>query len=249
MAGLSRDDVRQLERAAARAWPAARIVDVDGWSVRLSGGGARRANSVLPLVFTGRNVDTAIDRVEALYAAAGTRAYFQVSSIAEPADLDQRLAARGYVYEEPCLLMAKSLAAVPFPAGVVVSDAPSAAWLSIYTEPLDAVRKVAAPAVLATVPAPRAFLLYVRDGEPVSSALAVVSPEGALLVECVATRSAARRAGAGRIIMDAVESWAEAHGARTAALQVVATNQPATTLYARRGYDVVGRYHYRWSDV
>ena len=112
---FDRHAVLSMERAAARAWPAVRAEDVDGWSVRLSGGGSRRANSVLPRAFHGRDVAAAIDRAEHLYGAQKTRAYVQVTSIAEPAGLDAELERRGYTYEEPCLLMAKRLSPSPVP--------------------------------------------------------------------------------------------------------------------------------------
>ncbi len=246
---FTNDAVRAIERAAARAWPAGRIVEVDGWQVRLSGGGSRRANSVLPLDFGGSDLDRAIDVVEAHYRAQGTRSYFQVSSISAPDTLDSQLERRGYAFEEPCLLLAKSLSPRPMPPEVTVTDAISAAWLSVYGETIDAARRATAPAILAAVPGRRAFLLAQRDGVPLSTALAVVSPDGIGLVECVATRSAARRAGGAQIVMDALESWSATEGAHTVALQVIASNTPARRLYEARGFVEVGRYHYRWRDV
>lgn len=243
------DDVLAMEQAAAAAWPATRIADVDGWKVRLSGGGSRRANSVLPLVFEGGDVERAIDATEHLYRADKVRSYFQVSSISRPVDLDARLAARGYTYEEPCLLMAKRLRPSPMPEGIDCASDPSPAWLSVYTEPLEPVRKAAAPAVLAVVPKPRQFFLLSRHCEPLTSALSVRSGTGVALVECVATATAGRRKGGAQIIMDAVESWSHANGAKFCALQVVEGNSAARTLYERRGYVTAGRYHYRWKNV
>lgn len=246
---FTRDQVLALEYAAARAWPPERMVEVDGWRVRLSGGGSRRANSVLTLGYMGSSFDASIARTETLYREQKTRSYFHVSTISKPSDLDARLAERGYVYEEPCLLMAKPLAPRAMPAGVKSSDAPTADWLATYTEQLDATRKAAAPSILAGVPKPRKFLLVERDDQPLSSALAVLSPDGVVIVECVATRAGARRSGGASTVMDALESWAASNGAHTAALQVVAENTPAITLYQRRGYVDAARYHYRWSDV
>lgn len=243
------EEVLAMEQAAAAAWPASRMVTVDGWKVRLSGGGSRRANSVLPLVFDGGDIDRAIDSVEAHYRDVGTRSYFQVSSISRPTDLDARLAARGYTYEEPCLLMAKRLAPMAMPDGIDCAAEPSAAWLSVYTELLEPVRKTAAPGVLAVVPKPRQFFLLSREGVPLTSALAVRSGPGVALVECVATASAGRRMGGAQLIMDAVESWSRANGAVFCALQVVEGNTAARTLYEKRGYVEAGRYHYRWKNV
>lgn len=243
------EDIVAMERAAARAWPAKTTERIAGWDVRLSGGGTRRANSVLPIGYDGTGIDAAVTTIEAHYRAQHTRSYFQVSSASTPPDLDVLLSMRGYTYEEPCLLMAKRLTPQPMPQAIEVTSEPTADWLSVYTEPLDAVRRAAAPLVLVDVPAPRAFLLVRRDGVPVASALAVVSPDGFALVECVATRAAIRRSGAASIVMDALEAWSAAAGARIAVLQVIEHNTAAVTLYQGRSYAVAGRYHYRWKDV
>jgi N-acetylglutamate synthase len=242
-------DVCAMERAAARAWPAGRIETVAGWDVRLSGGGTRRTNSVLPLDYTGAPLDAAIQQVEALYRGQKTRCYFQVSSASSPHDLDAQLASRGYVYEEPCLLLAKPLAPLEMPEEIEVTSAPTADWLSVFAEPLDDARRAAAPNVLARVPEPRAFLLVRRDGQPLAVALAVVAPNGIALVECVATQTAARRSGGAQRVMAALEAWSAAQGAKIAALQVTVENTAARALYAQRRYTEAGRYHYRWKDV
>jgi N-acetylglutamate synthase len=248
-AAFTRDDVIAMERAAARAWPPRRIERVAGWQVRLSGGGTRRANSVLPLDYDRSPLDDAIDHVEALYCTQKTRCYFQVSSCAGPAHLDAQLAARGYTHEEPCVLMARRLSAAAVPPSVEVTPEPTADWLSVYTELLDDVRRKAAPATLASVPAKRAFFLVRQDDRPVTCALAVIAPDGVAVVECVATLATQRRLGSAGVVMEALEAWSEAAGARTAALQVVAGNTAARALYERRGYRQVGTYHYRWKDV
>jgi GNAT superfamily N-acetyltransferase len=238
-----------MEQAAARAWPSVETRDVEGWLWRSSRGGSRRANSVLPLVFTGRDVDAAIDRVEALYAAQRLPAYFQVSSISEPEGLDARLEKRGYTYEEPVLLMAKPLDAAEIPATIEIAPDPTSDWLAVYGSTLEPVRRAMAPETLTRVPSQRAFLLVRRESLPLASALCVVSPDNIAIVECVATEQSRRRTGAAREVMDALEAWAASVGATTVALQVVETNAPARALYAARGYTPVGRYHYRWRAV
>lgn len=247
-ASFSRADILAMEIAAARAWPSFETQDVDGWVWRSSHGGSRRANSVLPLTFKGHDLDAAVARVEQLYSAQGLRSYFQVSTIAEPDGLDSYLEKRGYTYEEPVLLMAKSLAGVTtaMPMEVDIHAEATADWFAVYGSTLEPVRRAIAPETLACVPERRAFLLVRREGVPLASALCVVSPDKVAVIECVATEASRRRTGAARIVMDALESWAAGAGATTAALQVVETNAPARALYEARGYQRVGRYHYRW---
>ena len=188
----TRAEIERLERAAATAWPADRLTDIDGWIVRESGGGSRRANSVLPLSFQGRDVDRAINTVEAHYFNRGLKSYFQVSQIAVPNDLDARLAARGYALEEPTLLMAKALSASAMPSSVDMLQTPNTDWLDIYGAELTADRRATVPTILARVPVPRAYFLARSGNQPAATALGVVVDRVAV-VECVATAAAARR--------------------------------------------------------
>ncbi len=242
---MSRQTIERMERAAALAWPAERLTAMDGWILRESGGGSRRANSVLPLAFCGRDADQGIAHVEAHYRACGLPAYFQVSEIAAPNDLDSRLAARGYALEEPTLLMAKELAVVPGSGDVEMRHSPDAEWLAIYGGELTPDRRAAAPSVLARVPAPRAYFLARNGGgDCVATALGVIV-DGITIVECVATYAPARRQGHGAHVMRALERWAGGAGSREIALQVVARNSAALALYRGLGYQMASRYHYR----
>ena len=242
---MTSDQLLRIERAAVHAWPALETARLYGWLWRYSGGGSQRANSVSPLEFAGADVDTAIAEAEQLYRARGMAAMFQICDLAVPGDLDQRLERAGYRLQEPCTCLAKELdAAAAMPPGIEVADRASEDWLSVYCAGITASRREAAPAILARVPAPRAFLLLRQDLQAISVALAVAS-EGVVIAECVATRAEYRRRGASEQIMRALEAWGVAQGATVAALQAVTANLPAQALYAKLAYRRVGGYHYR----
>jgi N-acetylglutamate synthase len=257
---ISSEDRLGIERTAVRAWPAVATTDLEGWLWRYSGGGSQRANSVSPLDFAGADVEAAISAAERLYAERGAAAMFQISDVAAPPDLDQRLARRGYRLQEPCTCLAKVLAkdlaktpakAVgrggPMPPDIEVAERAGEDWLSVYGTGVTPSRRAAAPQILARVPAPRAFLLRRRGGVPISVALAVAY-DGIVIAECVATSPEHRRQGASEAIMRALEAWGVTQGARVAALQAVAANAPAQALYAKLDYRPVGGYHYRVLD-
>jgi predicted GNAT family acetyltransferase len=99
-----------LETIALHAWPAAEIVDLDGWRLRHAGGVTRRANSVWPNAAAGRlSLDEKIAAAEAFYAGHGQPAIFQISPAAQPAELDAILAARGYAHHAPTLVQTAAL--------------------------------------------------------------------------------------------------------------------------------------------
>ena len=138
---------RALEEAAARAWPPHETLARDGWVLRFSGGGSQRANSVLTLAWEGGDAEAAIDAAERDYRARGQKPIFQIVDISLPADLDARLAARGYDSIDRTLLMTKAVAPAGEPALAVSRhrEAPPA-WLGIYLATLTPDRRAGARA-------------------------------------------------------------------------------------------------------
>ena len=56
------------------------------------------------------------------------------------------------------------------------------------------------------------------------------------IVECMATRTDARRQGGAEAVLRSLEAWAIERGVKTLALQAVATNTAAIPLYTRLGF-------------
>jgi len=250
---------RALEEAAARAWPPRETLERDGWTLRFSGGGSQRANSVQSLYWTGSNTEPAIDAAEADYRTRGQTPIFQIVDISVPADLDTRLEARNYTKRDTTLLMTKSLksssgAASPRPGdpclgpsgSVSVARHPAATpdWLAIYLSVVTPDRGLTAPAIIAALPEPKIFFVANLNGKPAACGLAVAEPPYCG-VECMATLAAARGQGGARAVMHDLEAWAAEQGADTIWLQVLEANAPARRLYDGLGYETVGRYWYR----
>jgi N-acetylglutamate synthase len=246
--GLHRDGLIGIERAAVRAWPAGETRVVDGWLWRYSGGGSQRANSVSALNYEGSDVERTIATIEAMYREHGAPVRFQVGfPLSRPDDLDQRLAARGYEIHDPVTTLLKPVAPVAEPADVVLREAPSDGWLSVYLANVTPDRRPFAMAILARVPGPRVFAEVVREGAVIATALGVFH-ENTVIAECVGTAGSARRQGAAAAVMRALEAWGIGLGAHTIGLQAVTTNVPAQGLYAALGYVPAGTYHYRYLD-
>ncbi len=245
MMAFTTEDILAVERAAVHAWPASETRDIDGWLWRYSGGNSQRANSVSPLMFHGDDVDTAIRTAEKLYFARDSVSRFQVGSgYASPADLDDRLERRGYYVHDPVTTLMKPIERTPMPDDVVLADKPDEGWMEVYLSNITPDRRPPAPRILASVPAPSAFLSIRRGGRTFSTALAVL--HGPVVVaECVGTRSDERRGGAGRAVMLALEAWGAEQGARLCGLQAVTANTAAQGLYSRLGYSAANSYHYR----
>jgi ribosomal protein S18 acetylase RimI-like enzyme len=101
-----------------------------------------------------------------------------------------------------------------------------------------------APTILARLPERRMFFACRLAGEVVASGLSIADGELAS-VQCMATRSDARRRGCARAVLRAIEAWAAGQGARHLYLQAEWANRAAIALYEGFQFRVAGRYHVR----
>lgn len=238
-----------IEAAAVRGWPALVTADVSGWLWRQSSGGSVRANSVATLAFSGADLDAAIAVIESHARRCSVPACFTLSDVAMPADLDARLAERGYARGGDHLTLAKRVAAnTILPAGVAVAAAPSRDWLEVYRSGLSPDRRDMAPRILDRLPASARYVSSIADGTTISSGLTI--GDGAVAsVQCMATLPGARRLGGAQRVLQAIEHLA-AQDARTALyLQTGADNAAAIALYQRIGFAIIGHYHTRTQSV
>lgn len=243
-------------------WPPARVVDVDGWRVGLSGGLTRRANSLLPLGAPA-DVEASLDRVEALYAEVGQPTVVRVCRAATPG-LDDRLRARGYALVARTDVLVQPIDGTGGPRGTVrtgagqvrfsVADHPDAGWLALWSgskAPLSTRRD--APDVAAARQAlvhdvlegaPAVYLLATDPEGPVGVIRAAFAEDWAAL-SCLVVAPHARRRGLGRALTLRALDEAARRGARRAFLQVEADNTGAAALYTGLGFQPAERYLYR----
>ena len=237
-----------IERAAVRAWPALETEAIGGWLWRFSSGGSQRANSVAALDDPGCPLEEAIARAEALYAARGAPAQFQVTQSMVPAGLDAALARRGYRINDVCTTLVRRLdGELPGEPACMTLGSPSSEWFETYAGVITESRRAVAPTILARVPEPRGFCALVDEGRTLAVALVVVTGTVAI-VECVAARAEVRRRGAARRVMVGAMAFARQQGAQVMALGAVEANTAAQGLYARLGFTLAGRYHMRIRD-
>ncbi|HEY4457484.1 MAG TPA: GNAT family N-acetyltransferase [Pseudonocardiaceae bacterium] len=239
-----------LDDLMRQGWPAHAEVPVDGWIARLSGGVTQRANSVLPLA-TPADLGANLDRVERLYAEHGIPATFQVGPNAQPAELDEVLAERGYRMGSRTSIEVASVDDVlagladADPADVSTSGDPEPDWMDLWWSVDgrgDDTARATALRILTGRPATYA-VRYDEHGPTAIGRLALVGDWAGLY--CLAVRPDRRRQGqAGSIIRALVES-ARDQGVAHIWLQVLADNHGARALYTRLGFRTAAWYHYR----
>jgi len=248
---ISRDDRVRMERAHVQAWPALRTATIDGWLWRSSGGGSQRANSVSTIDYHGATPEAAIAQAESCYDAVGEPARFHTFNETSPPGLADLLRQRGYQPGEPTTTMFKRIEATGGALDVETRDDTWTEWRDVYLGEITTNRRAVNALILDRMPRPRAFFGCRRGGEIVATALCVVS-FGCAVIECVATRSAARRQGAAQSVLAGLERWATEHanqGGQQSAdwigLQVATGNAPAVALYQRLGF-VAGAANSFW---
>lgn len=248
--------IRTLETLAANAWPPAEAEALDGWRLRFTGGVTRRANSVWPNgSLAAPDVEPLLAEVESFYAARRQPARFQLSPAAEPADLDQQLAARGYHSVARTAVQVAELAAIlrqTLPLRlrpefeVEVSEEFDEEWFSLYlaiehnNDPQADIRQ----SILQRIASPAGYTVLRVEGEPAAVGLGVV--EGRWVgIFCMATVPHFRRRGAASAVLRTLAIWAQLYEADHAYLQVMDENRPAQMLYTRAGFETLYHYHYR----
>jgi ribosomal protein S18 acetylase RimI-like enzyme len=236
----------RVEEACLNAWPSPRQLLVEGYLLRAAGGPSKRQNSINPLRGSGPP-EPAISAARAVYGRLGQRAIFRIPEIAP--QMEPLLAGSDYaLVDETCTLYRDldGLPADPDPT-VPVASAPGADWLALR----DAVNKADAAAAqvfrdtVAALVQPRAFAAAAAEDGIAAIAFGVLDRE-LLVIESVATPEALRGRGHAKRAVTSLLRWAHREGARSACLQVIATNTPARALYGGLGFETeLYRYHYR----
>lgn len=239
-------DVRALELACIRAWPAKHAAIIDGWRAFATAGKSWRANSTWPLDWTGADLDASIEAAERWAGDHGIRPAFKLAEGAvAPAVLPQALAARGYAPQMQTLVMTRVLGKTPHPERVIhIKGEPT----SPFWTPL----RLAAPTpedfaeradIVLRTQAPRAFAIAELDHQPAAIGFGQVS-DNLLGIYLMRTAPNARRHGLARDIVRELCSWGAVNSAHTAYLQVEKSNDAAVALYLSDGFDVAYSYSY-----
>lgn len=221
-------EIRNLEHAAALAWPGVEQQWLDGWLLRFGHGSTRRANSAVPLLPT---PSTELGAIVDWYASRAT-----TPLIAAPDRLFT--IATGVPTDGENVLMTRQLDEPVETPGVNLTSRPGDEWRSIHRRqvPIDVLTAVidgdVVFATLADVAVGRCAVTPSPDGTRWAGLSAVHVAEGS------------RRSGLARSVCDGLLAWAAGRGATRAYVQVLADNDAATRLYESMGFRVHHRSRY-----
>jgi len=217
--------------------------------LRFASGKGHRPNSVATLDFTGADPDAAITEVEEAYLAKALKPMFHITPVTAPADLPERLAARGYRSEAPSIVYVGRAEAVAqaCPSGDVRRDAAEDFAKLVRlgsSSPEDGDERLA---VVSRLKIPNTGVVAFHDG--VGRACGHGGAAwGMAAINLVRTDPAYRRLGLARNVMGELARWALEQRCETLSLCVDETNTPARRLYEQIGFKPVYGYHYCVKD-
>ena len=240
--------LRRLEEISQNASRPNRRLMIDGWSVGLSPGLAKRSRCVNPFYASTRSFDENLTAAKSAYAAANLPCIFRITPFIFDAALDAHLDTLGYVKFDPALVQAVKLSDVRFDhvraiAGSVFHQddlALAALWVGAMRG--DDAREIAGLAErwrlsVATV---SADFVFDANGERVARSVSI-REEDHIGIFDVGTVEAHRNRGYAGALLAQQLKLAIAAGATTAYLQVAADN-PARQTYERFGFRTVYDY-------
>jgi GNAT superfamily N-acetyltransferase len=222
-------DIRNLEYAAARAWPGVEQQWIDGWLLRYGHGSTRRANSAVPLEVRGDL--SALPAIIDWYAARSA-----TPLLVAPDRLFR--VPPGVPVDGENVVMTRELTTVPTSATVTMAPHPDERWLQLYERgvPLDVLTAVVDGEVM-----------FGSRGDAAVARVAVTSaPDGTRWAGLAAVHvaEAHRRKGHARALCEEMLGWAAGRGATRGYAQVLADNAPAIDLYESMGFTTQHRVRY-----
>lgn len=237
-------DTRTIEETALNAWPALTTILMDGWVLRLARGHTKRANSLNALAPTVA-LDAVLPQAERVFRAAGLRPVVRLSPLC-PDDADDMLARRGYAAADPTTVMTAAIGDHRHDPEVEIAAGLTAGWAVGFAAANNVPdrHRDTHDRMLGNLALPTAFATLRRHGQAIAHGLAVAE-RGMVGLFDIVTLPAARRRGAGRLMVQTLMAWGRDQGATRAYLQVVDANAPARALYAGLGFQSAYGYHYR----
>ena len=245
---ISPADIEAIERATLAAVAPEAVLELSSWLVGLDPGSIRRASSAVPLRHELTADPLVLDRLEAAYEGRGLSPAFRLADRPGLEGVARELAERGYVAEQPTLVMIADIADVV----VVTSQAPArvtpqsdAAWAAVFLgegfDPVDGAYRVKA---LSRSP-DASFGQVVEDRRTVAVGCGSYS-RGWASFHGMRTELAQRGKGYAARVLAGLALEAQERGIARAFLQVEEKNTGAQSLYRRAGFETAWRYLY-WS--
>jgi GNAT superfamily N-acetyltransferase len=232
--------VQKLYAVIEGTWPASAKQALGPWTVRLDDSGSSRVSAATAELSAS---DADIPLAEQAMREAGQVPLFMIREGEE--QLDQNLAARGYVIKDPVNLYAASIADI-------ATDRPPAVTSFEVWPPLAVQAEIwqtggigkGRLAVMDRARQPKTTLLGRVSDKPTGTIYIGIAADCAM-IHALEIAQDYRRQGLARDLTRAAAFWARDNGADYLTLVTTKANEGANALYTSIGMTLVGEYHYR----
>ncbi|HEU0204800.1 MAG TPA: GNAT family N-acetyltransferase [Burkholderiaceae bacterium] len=238
----------RFEEASLNAAQPAEQVLYDGWLVRFSSGKAKRARSINAIAPGRVPLAEKLAQCAFWYGQAQLPLLVRITPFSQPPDLDEQLARAGFAAFEDTRVMAAPLDRIPTVADrQLVTRAVDAVQFArligtLRASPAEHIESHARRMSLSPLVAQR--LVAFEDEAPVAAGQVIYDADGLAGLYDIVTAPQYRGRGLGGRLTRLLLQAARAH-ARTAYLQVEATNAPARRIYEQLGFVDQYAYWYR----
>lgn len=245
------DEIRFYEELSLNSHPAIQTNCYDGWLLRFGNGYTARANSVNMLYPSKIDLKTKIKVCEQQYLAKQLPCIFKIIDGTNHV-LDEVLQKRGYQVVTPTDFLVMDITKKEFVKNAcIISKEVTDEWLHAYfkfKKFVDCETCDTATQILQLVQNETLYCRIEQDGISVACAYAVIE-RGYVFIGNVIVGEEYRGKGYGQQLCENLLAKAKEHGAHTAYLQVVQSNQVAYNLYKKLGYQKLYSYWYRKKDL
>ena len=248
--------VKKFQESLLNSWPAKHYYFLNGWILRFTDGVTSRANSVLPINYTGssKTCEKDIGIVEKAYKTFNLPSIFMMHDFYEPAELDDILKARGYIQYGPTT----NVMSIPIEEMVFKSINKKISY-NLYNERVSqfsefhgkfSKRSIENQKVLEAIASKikipqKIFILAKYQGNAVGALMSVIDALGHLSLTGLLVNPEFRRERiATSMIYKLIEDWAKIKGAKIVWLSVESDNNAAINLYNKLGLNKIFSYYY-----
>ena len=240
--------LRRFEEISNNAWPALQTIQYDGWILRFANGVTKRSNSVNLLYPSTLDPEEKIDYCERLYLSHNISPCFKITSIADPEDIDRRLAKRGYFIHSNISFQVLNISKTSDEPinDILIESELNPRWIDdfIRMNEFERKRKSTYIEIMQQLHTSKCLISLARDHQVIGVGLGVIEDSFVGLFDIVVDK-AYRHTGLGYLIVENILRWGRNKGAQTAYLQVLSDNIPAIGLYGKMGFKEKYQYWYR----
>lgn len=253
-------EIKQFQEFLMNALPAEQYFFLNGWILRFTKGVTYRANSVIPLNYTGDSalIENDIEMVETAYKAFNLPTIFTMPECFEPKELYEALKNREYIEQAHTNAMIMSIQNLDLNDtnnqinyeihGERVADFSS--LLEKYTKRNNYQQKIIKEITKRIIIPKKKFVIAKLDGETIGTLMGVLNPYGYLYISDVFVIPEFRRQKiASSMLKIIIKDWAISNGVEKIWLQVELKNHNALKLYEKLGMKKLYGYYYLRKDL